>query len=111
MGALWNKTVILAATEFGRTVAGNGTNGTDHGTASCAFLLGGAVNGGRVIAQWPGLDKTQQFEGRDLRPTMDMRQVAKAILADHLHLPPAEIESRVFPNSAAVRGLEGLIKA
>ncbi|MEZ0259666.1 MAG: DUF1501 domain-containing protein [Alphaproteobacteria bacterium] len=111
LGSVWDKTVILAATEFGRTVAQNGTNGTDHGTASCAFLAGGAVNGGRVIAQWPGLDKTQQFEGRDLRPTMDLRQAAKAILADHLKLPPAEIESRVFPNSGAARALEGLIKA
>lgn len=111
LGSVWDKTVILAATEFGRTIAQNGTGGTDHGTASCAFLLGGAVNGGRVIAQWPGLDKTQQFEGRDLRPTTDLRQVAKAILADHLHLPAAEIESRVFPNSSGARALEGLIKA
>jgi uncharacterized protein (DUF1501 family) len=111
MGALWDKTVILAATEFGRTVAGNGTNGTDHGTASCAFLLGGAVNGGRVVAEWPGLDKAQQFEGRDLRPTMDLRQAAKAVLADHLRLASADIDTRVFPNSSGLRGLEGLIKA
>lgn len=110
LGRHWQKTVILVATEFGRTVAQNGTNGTDHGTGSCAFLLGGAVNGGRVYANWPGLDKTQQFEGRDLRPTLDLRQVAKAVLFDHLRLPPSEVDRRVFPGSNGARALDGIIK-
>lgn len=111
LGRHWRKTVIFVATEFGRTVAQNGTGGTDHGTASCAFLLGGAVNGGRVYADWPGLDKRQQFEGRDLRPTLDLRQVAKAVLFDHLRLPPSEVEQNVFPESRGARALEGIIKA
>lgn len=110
LGRHWDKTVILVATEFGRTVAGNGTGGTDHGTASCAFLLGGRVNGGRVYADWPGLDRRQQYESRDLRPTLDLRQAMKSVLADHLRLPQNEIERRVFPNSGAARLLEGIIR-
>src|SRR5690606_21355961 len=111
LGLLWRKTVVLAATEFGRTVSANGTGGTDHGTASCALIAGGAVSGGRVIAQWPGLDKTQQYEGRDLRPTTDLRQAAKAVLTRHLGLPPDDVERYVFPESRSLRATEGLIKA
>ncbi|MBI1215175.1 MAG: DUF1501 domain-containing protein [Alphaproteobacteria bacterium] len=110
MGRLWGKTVVFAATEFGRTVAQNGTNGTDHGTASCAFLLGGAVRGGKVYTKWPGLDKTQLYQNRDLRPTTDIRQVAKAILTDHLGLPSRDIDARVFPDSSDARALEGIIR-
>jgi uncharacterized protein (DUF1501 family) len=110
LGPLWQKTAVMAATEFGRTVAGNGTGGTDHGTASCLLLAGGAVNGGRVLGAWPGLDKTQLYEGRDLRPTSDMRQVAKAILQDHLHLPAAEVEKTVFPQSTSAHAAENLIR-
>ncbi len=111
LGEHWKKTVVLAATEFGRTVAQNGTSGTDHGTASCAFLLGGAVNGGRVIAQWPGLDSGRLYQNRDLAPTTDLRQLAKAVLTDHLHLAQAEVESKVFPDSAGLRPLEGVIRS
>ena len=110
LGEHWKKTVVLAATEFGRTVAQNGTGGTDHGTASCAFLLGGAVNGGRVYARWPGLDQTQLYQNRDLRPTTDLRQVAKAILTEHLHLPGNEVDASVFPASESARALEGIIR-
>lgn len=110
LGAHWEKTVVMVATEFGRTVSQNGTGGTDHGTASCALLAGGAVNGGRVYTKWPGLDKTQLHENRDLRPTTDLRQVAKAILRDHLKLDDADITSRVFPGSGRVRALEGIIR-
>lgn len=110
MGPLWSKTVVLAATEFGRTVAQNGTNGTDHGTASCAFLLGGAVNGGKVYTQWPGLDRAQLYQNRDLRPTTDLRQAAKAVLIDHLGLSAGDIDARVFPNSDGARAMQGLIR-
>jgi uncharacterized protein (DUF1501 family) len=111
MGPLWSQTVVLAVTEFGRTVSINGTGGTDHGTASVALIAGGAVNGGKIISQWPGLDKTQQYQNRDLRPTTDMRQVTKAILTQHLHLPAGDVERHIFPDSSAVRAMEGLIRA
>jgi len=110
LGPHWSKTVVLAATEFGRTVAQNGTGGTDHGTASCAFLLGGAINGGRVYSRWPGLDKTKLYQNRDLAPTTDLRQVAKAILTDHLGLPATDVETRVFPGSTNERGITGMIR-
>lgn len=110
LGPHWKKTVVLVATEFGRTVAQNGTAGTDHGTASCVLLLGGGVKGGKVHGQWPGLDKTQLYENRDLRPTTDLRQIAAAVLAEHLRLPPADIARSVFPDSAGLKPLEGLIK-
>ncbi len=110
LGPLWAKTVVLAATEFGRTVSVNGTGGTDHGTASCAFMAGGAVNGGGVVGTWPGLDKTQQYEGRDLKPTTDLRQVAKAVLQNHLQLPLRDVEQHIFPDSVQMRPLDNLIR-
>lgn len=106
LGAAWRRSVVLVATEFGREVAINGTMGTDHGSGGAAFVLGGAVAGGRVIGEWPGLAKSQRFEGRDLRVTTDLRAVMKGVLADHLHIAQAAIESQVFPGSAAVRRLE-----
>jgi len=109
LGPLWSQTVVLAATEFGRTVAGNGTGGTDHGTASCALIAGGRVNGGKVYTQWPGLDKTQLHQGRDLRPTTDLRQVAKAVLQSHLGLAAGDVDRHIFPESGDIRPIEGLI--
>ncbi|MFN7114093.1 MAG: DUF1501 domain-containing protein [Alphaproteobacteria bacterium] len=109
LGPLWSQTVVLAATEFGRTVAGNGTGGTDHGTASCALIAGGRVNGGKVYTQWPGLDKTQLHQGRDLRPTTDLRQVAKAVLQSHLGLAAGDVDRHIFPESGGIRPIEGLI--
>lgn len=108
MGPLWDKTVMLAATEFGRTVAGNGTGGTDHGTASCAFIAGGSVRGGKVYGAWPGLDKTQLYQGRDLRPTTDLRQVAKAVLTRHIGLAAGDVERHVFAGSANLRAMDEL---
>lgn len=110
LGSLWPQTVVLAATEFGRTVAMNGTKGTDHGTASAALIAGGAVSGGRVITRWPGLDKAQLHEGRDLRPTTDLRQVAKAVLTDHLGFDMDSVTRDVFPGSDATRPIGGLIR-
>lgn len=111
LGPAWAKTVVLVATEFGRTVQVNGTGGTDHGTGGVAFLLGGAVNGGRVIADWPGLSPARLFEGRDLAPTTDLRAVAKAVLVDHLRLPAAAVDAQVFPSSAGVKPMAKLIRA
>lgn len=99
LGPIWRQTAIAVVTEFGRTVAVNGTSGTDHGTGGVAFLLGGAVTGGRVIARWPGLGAGQLYEGRDLAPTLDLRSVMKGMLIDHLGLPGDAIERVVFPDS------------
>lgn len=109
LGPVWRHTVVMVATEFGRTAAINGTRGTDHGTGAAAFLLGGAVAGGRVITDWPGLARSALHEGRDLRPTRDLRAVMKGVLRDHLGVPAAALGRTVFPDSAAVRPLEGLI--
>jgi uncharacterized protein (DUF1501 family) len=107
---IWSKTVVLLVTEFGRTVKINGTNGTDHGTGGAAFLLGGAVKGGRVIADWPGLKATNLLDGRDLRPTMDLRAVVKGVLREHLSVSDAALDTTVFPKSASVKAMEGLIR-
>jgi uncharacterized protein (DUF1501 family) len=111
LGPVWGKTAVLVATEFGRTAAINGTRGTDHGTGAAAFLLGGAVNGGRVIADWPGLSRTALLENRDLKPTRDLRSVMKGVLRDHLGVSSASLEGKVFPDSANVRPLDGLLRA
>jgi len=108
LGPVWKDTAVLIATEFGRTAATNGTRGTDHGTGAAAFLLGGAVHGGRVIADWPGLSARALYQGRDLNPTLDLRSVIKGLLADHLQVPTAALESSVFPDSASARPLPGL---
>jgi uncharacterized protein (DUF1501 family) len=100
LGEAWSKTVVMVMTEFGRTARMNGTNGTDHGTATAAFLAGGAVAGGRVVANWPGLGRGQLFEDRDLAPTTDIRSVAKGILMAHLGLHQAALAA-VFPGGDA----------
>ena len=110
LGGSWRNTVVLAVSEFGRTVSMNGTDGTDHGTAGAVLLAGGAVNGGRVIVDWPGLDQRSLLEGRDLRPTTDVRAVLKAVLREHLGLDPGLMQSQVFPDSADVRPLSRLIR-
>jgi uncharacterized protein (DUF1501 family) len=111
LGPVWTRTAVLIVTEFGRTAAVNGTRGTDHGTAGCAFLAGGAVRGGRVITDWPGLSRAALLDGRDLRPTLDLRSVFKAVLSDHLHINAGSLDARVFPDSDAARPLRGLIRA
>lgn len=110
LGPLWEKTAILCITEFGRTVAVNGTNGTDHGTGTCALLYGGAVRGGRVIADWPGLAQANLFEGRDLKPTRDMRAVIKGVLTEHIGINPDHLATSIFPQSTAIAPLAGLIR-
>ena len=111
LAGAWARSAVLVVTEFGRTVAVNGTGGTDHGTATCAFLVGGAVAGGRVVADWPGLASSALYEGRDLRPTLDLRSVMKSALALHLGAAESGIEERVFPGSRAARPLQNLFKA
>jgi uncharacterized protein (DUF1501 family) len=110
LGPAWNDTAVAVVTEFGRTVAINGTNGTDHGTGTVAFLAGGRIAGGRVIATWPGLGPSQLFEGRDLAPTTDLRAVMKALLVEHLRLPPDGVERVVFPDSRNVASLRDCVK-
>lgn len=110
MGPAWANTVVIIATEFGRTAAPNGANGTDHGTGAAAFLAGGAVRGGRVLADWPGLARGSLHEGRDLRPTTDLRAVFKGVLGDHLSVSNAALAREAFPDSAAVRAAQGLLR-
>ena len=102
----WQRTAVIVVSEFGREVAVNGTLGTDHGTGGVAFLLGGAVQGGRVVADWPGLAKGQRYEGRDLRITTDLRAVLKGVLGDHLKIASRSLDAEVFPDSAKVRPLQ-----
>ncbi len=110
LGPVWRHTVVLVATEFGRTAAINGTRGTDHGTGAAAFLLGGAVAGGRVLADWPGLARASLLDSRDLKPTRDLRTVMKGVLRDHLDVPAAALDGQVFPDSAGVRPMNDLIR-
>ena len=102
---------MVVATEFGRTVAPNGTGGTDHGTGSVAMLLGGAVSGGRVLADWPGLAQGALFEGRDLKPTSDLDAVIAGAAAQHYALDPARAMPLLFPESQVAALGTGLIKA
>jgi uncharacterized protein (DUF1501 family) len=109
LGELWRDTVVVVATEFGRTARINGTEGTDHGTGTVALLAGGAVKGERVIANWPGLKPAHLYEGRDLAPTSDLRAVIKGVLRDHLGLSERVLAESVFPDSVAVKGINGLL--
>jgi uncharacterized protein (DUF1501 family) len=110
LGPVWSDTAVLLMTEFGRTAAINGTRGTDHGTATAAFLVGGAVRGGRVIADWPGLSGRALYQGRDLMPTLDVRSVLKGVLEEHLLVPSRASDGAVFPESSAVKALTGLVR-
>lgn len=109
LAPIWNDTAVVIATEFGRTAAINGTEGTDHGTGTAAFLIGGAVKGGRVVSDWPGLTDAALHEGRDLKPTIDITSVFKGLLQDQFGIDAKALASRVFPGSAAVPPMGGLI--
>jgi uncharacterized protein (DUF1501 family) len=111
MGAAWRDTVVAVVTEFGRTARINGTEGTDHGTATIALLAGGAVKGGRVIADWPGLKTANLRDQRDLKPTTDLRAVIKGVLRDHLRMPDTTLAAKVFPESTSAKPLTGLVVA
>ena len=109
MGEAWHETAVAVVTEFGRTARINGTEGTDHGTGTVAFLAGGALKGGRVIADWPGLKPAQLFEDRDLKPTTDLRAVLKGLLRDHLRVDERALADNVFPDTAGVTPIAGLV--
>ncbi|MGD0849090.1 DUF1501 domain-containing protein [Bradyrhizobium sp.] len=109
MGDAWRETVVAVITEFGRTARINGTDGTDHGTGTVAFLAGGALRGGRMVADWPGLKAAQLHEARDLKPTTDLRAVLKGLLRDHLRVEERLLASAVFPDSADVVPTAGLV--
>ncbi|HTH97552.1 MAG TPA: DUF1501 domain-containing protein [Stellaceae bacterium] len=109
LGPAWRNTVVVTVTEFGRTAAPNGTDGTDHGTASATFLLGGAVKGG-VHGDFPGLAANALLENRDLRMASDLRGVMKGVLAEHLGVPRGHLDTVIFPDSAAIRPMDGLLK-
>jgi uncharacterized protein (DUF1501 family) len=109
LGTTWQETVVIVATEFGRTARRNGTGGTDHGTASTALLLGGAIKRGGIIGDWPTLGSGKLFENRDTAPTVDMRSLFKGVLAQHLAVDRRALDALVFPDSAMVRSLDGLI--
>ena len=111
LGPLWGQTAVLVVTEFGRTAAMNGTRGTDHGTGGCAFLAGGAVRGGRVVADWPGLKRNALYENRDLKATLDLRSLFKGVLDEHMRIDAKSLGTRVFPDSAGASALRGLIRA
>ena len=110
LGPVWQHTAVLIMTEFGRTAAVNGTRGTDHGTGGCALLAGGAIRGGRVLADWPGLGPHALLDNRDLRPTVDLRSLYKGVLRDHLGLDDRTLMTHVFPDSRNARPIDGLIK-
>jgi uncharacterized protein (DUF1501 family) len=109
MGPAWQETVVAVVTEFGRTARINGTDGTDHGTATVALLAGGALKGGRVIADWPGLKEADLHEKRDLRASTDLRAVLKGLLRDHLRVEDRVLATDVFPGSDGVKALDGLV--
>jgi uncharacterized protein (DUF1501 family) len=111
LGPAWQKTAIVAASEFGRTVAVNGTGGTDHGTAGIGFLFGGAVAGGEIHAEWRGLKPSALKDGRDLPAQTDTRALFKAALADHLGVSKQALEDTIFPDSTAAAPPRGLIRA
>ncbi|OYY91065.1 MAG: hypothetical protein B7Y45_05095 [Sphingomonas sp. 28-66-16] len=108
LGPLWGETMVLVATEFGRTVALNGTGGTDHGTASAAMLMGGAVKGGRVLADWPGLGAAALYEGRDLKPTLRLDAFIGGAVSGHFGVDPARLMPALFPGTSA-KAVAGLV--
>ncbi|NHF73710.1 DUF1501 domain-containing protein [Paracoccus xiamenensis] len=97
LGTNWGNTVVLAMTEFGRTAAENGTGGTDHGTGGLMVMAGGAVRGGKVHGDWPGLDESSLYAGRDLMPTADVRAYAGAAIAGMFGVSLRAVEEVIFP--------------
>jgi len=110
LGDAWRDTVIVVVSEFGRTVAANGTRGTDHGTGGLALILGGAVKGGKLIGEWPGIAEQHQFQGRDLAPVNDYRSLFKTILHDHLSVRENHLEDTIFPESRKAKMFDDLIR-
>ena len=101
---------MVMATEFGRTVHVNGDRGTDHGVGTVVLLAGGAVNGGKMFGDWPGLAPSQLYEKSDLRPTTDIRSVFKGVLKDHIGVPATLLNSTIFPESTSAPPMANLVK-
>jgi uncharacterized protein (DUF1501 family) len=110
LGSAWANTTVLVATEFGRTAAVNGTGGTDHGTASAAMLLGGTVQGGRVLTDWPGLAPGALYQGRDLHPTMNLDALIAAALGETFGIDPQRVQRALFQGSLPVQTLPRLLR-
>lgn len=96
-GPVWNKTTVVAVTEFGRTARLNGSGGSDHGTGGLMILAGGALRGGRVMGDWPGLNEAQLYDRRDLLPTRDVRSYLAWLLHSQFGLPASALETSIFP--------------
>jgi uncharacterized protein (DUF1501 family) len=111
LGPIWAQTTVLIATEFGRTAAANGTGGTDHGTGSVAMVVGGAVRGGRVVADWPGLSPSQLYEARDLKPTAGLDGLIAGVAGEALNLDPEHLGRALFASPAVARPVTGLVSA
>lgn len=111
LGPAWADTMVLVATEFGRTVAVNGTGGTDHGTASAAMLFGGKVKGGRILTDWPGLRQGALYEGRDLKPTISLDALIAGAVASHFALDPARAQAALFPEASGAKPVLDLARA
>lgn len=109
IGAMWGRTVVIVATEFGRTAHVNGTGGTDHGTGGSMFLAGGALRGGHVAGNWPGIGSGELYQNRDVHATTDFRAVFKGVLMAHLGVSESLSESRIFPGSETVEPLGNLV--
>jgi uncharacterized protein (DUF1501 family) len=97
LGQHWQQTTVLVMTEFGRSAAMNGSGGTDHGTGGVAWLAGGAVAGGRVLADWPGLKSSDLLDGRDLRPTQDLRALLAALVQRQFGLDSSQLQGNILP--------------
>ena len=109
LGDIWKTTAVVAISEFGRTVRVNGGGGTDHGTGGLAILAGGAIKGGRMLGDWPGLKSSALFEDRDLMPAVDARSVFKGLLRDQLGWAQGDLDTSVFRDSAAAKAMSGLV--
>ncbi len=111
LGSEWNKTVVIGLTEFGRTARPNGDRGTDHGTAGVTFLFGGALNGGRIHHNWPGLSDADLYQNRDLRPTIDIRSITKGVIQEHYGLSEKMLKTHIYPSSGDARAIRHLVKS
>ena len=97
LGPVWDKTAVLCLTEFGRTERENGTKGTDHGTGGAMVFAGGALNGGRILGDWPGLSEADLYNRRDLMPTRDIRAYPASVMHALMGIDRRTIEGSIFP--------------
>ena len=102
LGEHWQNTLVIVATEFGRTAKENGTAGTDHGTGGAMLFAGGAINGGQVLGGWPGLKREQLFEERDLMPTSNSLSWIATALAQHWQFTDEEL-AYAFPSASVYK--------